>query len=738
MFLSQLDRASLRAVVLARGASPLAIALSLAAMPAFAQSTAPADETSLAIESVIVTAQKRSENLQDVPIAITAIEGGELHALQMTSGAEISRQAPNVNVSVLGNEDQPKFSIRGVSQSQFQLNASSPTGVFYDEVFVRASFLGGAQLFDIDRVEVLRGPQGTLFGKETVGGAVSFITNAPTFGTEGYAAAEIGNNGYYRVDGAFNTELVPDKLAVRIAGNLSKSDGFVKNLFPGGRDKSNIDKVALRGSLRYDSGEGFDATLRLFHTRSTPDAVGAITYGFGPGGLNAFGADPRVNPGTGQRMSVHEGVYDRQGGIRVAGDGAYLTVNKEIGSVTLTSISSYLDGHFLNEVDGDGTGAPLLHLDFIADVKEYSQDLRLATRLDGPFNVIAGLYYFHDELDSVFRILQFGGAFTANQTFGQERSSYAAYADGTYEITPDLTLYGGFRYTKEKGALNDFKSIINIPGLGIPDTDLRYDEAEPSGRLGVRYKFAPHVMAYAQYARGYRSSGFNGGAVAFPGDLNVVKPEFLDAYEVGLKTELLDRRLQFNLAAFHYEFTDQQFINSISLTETQLVNAGTSRLNGIEVEASARLTRGLKITGGLGLLDAKYTKLALGGLDLAGNRMIESPKVSFNLAADYTLPVGGDGELLAHGDFTHKSDQYFSAYNRDKFPESLQYAPKFSEVNARLAYRGGNGRYEIGVWGKNLTKNDVPTGAGADQGTATFFTTVPYPRRYGLDASVKF
>ncbi|MCR5877399.1 TonB-dependent receptor [Phenylobacterium sp. J367] len=463
-----------------------------------------------------------------------------------------------------------------------------------------------------------------------------------------------------------------------------------------------------------------------------------MTYGFGPGGTNAFGADPRIDPATGERLSSREGVYDRQGRIRVRGDGGYLTINQDFGALTLTSITSYLDGYFLNEVDGDGTGAPLLHLDFIADVREYGQDLRIATDLEGPVNFIAGLYYFRDELDSIFRILQFGGGFTADQTFRQVRDSYAAYVDGTYAATADLTLYGGLRLTKEKGRLDDFQSIINIPGLGIPSTDLRYDETEPSGRLGVRYAFNADLMGYAQYARGYRSSGFNGGAVAFPGDLNIVRPEFLDAWEAGLKSELFDRRLLLNVAAFHYRFTDQQFINSISLTETQLVNAGSSRLNGLEIEVTARPTSRLNLNAGLGLLDTKYTELELSGLDLSGNELLESPKVSFNLSADYTAPLSGGGSLRLHADMVYKSEQYFSAFNADKFPESLQQADAFTEVNARIAYRSPGDRFEVGLWGKNLTDNDVPTGAGTDQGTLTFFTTVPYPRRYGVDISAKF
>jgi iron complex outermembrane receptor protein len=717
-------------------ASSAAMAAALVATSAIAQAQGGPDDAE-ALDEVIVTALKREQNIQDVPMAITAVQGSELADLQMNSGSELARQVPNMNVSMLGNEDQPKFSLRGVSQSQFQLNASSSTGVFYDEVFVRSSFLGGAQLYDMERVEVLRGPQGTLFGKETVGGAVSFVTRAPQFGNEGYLAAEYGNNAYLHLDGAVNAELVPERLAVRIAGNFDQSDGFVDNLFPGGRDKSSIDKLSFRGSLLFDDGAGFDATLRVFTTRSSPEAVGTITYGFAPGGLNAFGTDPRVNPATGERMSSREGVYDRQGRIRVKGDGAYLTLNKELGTTTLTSISSYTDGYFLNEVDGDGTGAPLLHLDFIADVREYSQDLRLTTDSEGRFDFIAGLYYFRDEMDSIFRVMQFAGGFTADQTFRQARESYAIYTDGTFEVTPAFFIYGGARFTREEGQLDDFQSIVNIPGLGIPSTDLEYSEREPSGRLGVRYRFNPGVMGYAQFSRGYRSGAFNGGAVAFPGDLNIAKPEFLDAFEVGLKTTLWDRRLQLNAAAFYYDFTDQQFINSISVTETQLVNAGSSEIYGLELEFIGRLTENLQVNAGVGFLDATYKELVLSELDLAGNRMIEAPELSWNLSMDYTVPAG-TGKLLLHTDVSHKASQYFSAFNEDKFPESLAVADAFEEVNARIAYLGATGKYEIGLWGKNLTDNDTPSGGATDQGTFTFFNTVPYPRRYGIDFRVNF
>jgi len=724
-----------RAIILATVAS----AALMTAYQARAQAAAPATEpAAIELDAILVTAQKRSENLQDVPIAITAIDGGALSALKMSSGTEIARQAPNVSVSKLGNEDQPKFSIRGISQSEFQLNASSPTGVFYDEVFVRSSFLGGAQLFDMDHVEVLRGPQGTLFGKETVGGAVSFVTKAPAFHDEGFLNGQFADHNEVAIQGAANVVLVEDRLAARVAFNVDKSDGFVKNLLPGGRDKSDIDKRAFRVALKYQNDNGFDATLRYGYTRSSPEAVGTIVHGYLPGGVNAFGMNPRMDPFTGQRLGDREAYYDRQGRIRVRGDAVTLTMNKTLDGFTLTSISSYLKGYFLNEVDGDGTLANLLALDFQAHTKEYSQDLRLTSQSDGRFNFIAGLYAFGDTLDNYFRVAQFNDAFVARQTYRQTRTSYAAYVDGTLDFTDALSAYAGVRLTHDVAKLRNFTSVVNIPGLGIPSTNLDYSETQPTGRVGLRYRASPDLMIYAQYSRGYRSGAFNGGAVASPGDLSTAKPEFLDANEIGVKAKLFDRRVTLNASAFFYKFRDQQFIDTVSITQQQLVNAGRSRVNGLELELIGRVTRNLKLTLGAGMLDAKYKSLTLNGVDLAGNRMIEAPKFSGNAALDYGLPLSRDRELMAHADMTHKSRVFYNAYNDKLFPYSLGQSPGFEEYNARIAMRFANGKYELGVWGKNLSNNTVITGAGVETNTKALFATVPQPRRFGIDAGMKF
>jgi iron complex outermembrane recepter protein len=695
--------------------------------------TSPAADASQAAGEIVVTAQRRQERLQDVPISVTAIGGPQLKSARIDSGTEIARQTPNVRVSVLGDESQPKFAIRGISTPEFNLNAISPTGIFYDEVYVGASYLGGAQIFDIERVEVLRGPQGTLFGKNTTAGAINFVSRAPQFRNELELSAGYGSHNYYEAKGAGEAVIVDDRLSARLAFNVAHSDGYVENLNPAGRDLSNIDRKAVRLSLGFKNADGdFNGTLRLFGNWEDARAIGAINTGTGPGGLNAAGLNPRVNPLTGKPLGDRQVVTDRSGDIEVRGAGGYLTLNKDLGFATLTSLTSYLHGRFLNLVDADGTIAPLIHIDFGAKTNEFSQDLRLAFKDLGSVHGTIGLYHQRDDIDINTVYLLFGGppVFPVlTQQYEQKRRSYAVYADGSVDLADQLSVYGGIRYTWDKGRLYNFQVVPIIP----LQSDRSYDDHQPTGRLGVQFKPSRDVMFYGQYARGYRSSAVNGGALTNPADLNVARPEKLDAYEVGAKTQFLDRRITLNASGFLYNFRDQQFLNVVGIGNQQLVNAGKSRVKGVEVEARVSLSRELSVSGGMGLLDSEYRQLNLNGVDLSGKELIEAPHATFNFAGDYNLPVGRDGAIILHGDATHVSSQYFSPTNTADFRVG-----GFWDVGARLAFREPSGRFEFAVYGKNLTNNTKSTGIQIDPTTMTRFTTVPYPRRYGLEVTARF
>ncbi len=707
---------------------------------AFGQSDSRGPGSSL-LEEVVVTAQKRQEKLQDVPVSVTVLSDEQIRSLNLSSGTEVAKQTPNLRVSNLGNEDQPKFSMRGIATPDFNLNTTSPTGVFYDEVYVASQFLGGPQIFDLERIEVLRGPQGTLFGKNTTGGAISFVTKAPSYEQEGNISVQAGNNNYFHAQGAFNMPIVNEKFATRIAFNTSKSDGWITNHNPAGEDLSSINNYALRWSFLLEPTEGFDATLRLMHSRSNPTNIGVISYGTGPNGTNGMGVNPRVDPNTGRQYDAWEGYYDRTGGeIDANGDGAILTMNQAIGTLTLTSITSYMAGDFKNNVDADGSIMPLIHIDFYAETKELGQDLRLSSNSDGPLNFITGLYFFRDDTRIQTDYSFFGGGAGLFQTYNQARRSYAIYADATFDFTPTWTLYGGARWTDDHGEVNDFTVVPTIPTPQVRS----YDDSAPTGRLGFRHKFTPDIMGYAQYSRGYRGGTINGSALNTVADFNVADPEYLDALEIGLKSQVWDRKLQLNSSVFFYLYKDQQFVNARSITESSMVNAGKSKIYGLEIEAVASLTENLRATFGAALLETEYLELDLTRnageqpVSLAGNELIEAPNRTFNLALDYSVPVSG-GSFELHADGVYISSMFYTPWNDYDAMSSITVTPSQWEANARLAYRS-NDNFEVALWGKNLNENDVSAGqVGA--GLAPFFqrfTVSPYPRRYGVEFNYHF
>jgi iron complex outermembrane receptor protein len=681
---------------------------------------------------VTVTAQKRLEPLQDVPVSDTVITWAQLHQLQMDNGSEIARQTPNLRVSLLGNESQPKFALRGISTPEFNLNAVSPTGVFYDEMYVAAPFLGGPPMFDIDRVEVLRGPQGTLFGKNTTGGAINFISRTPTHETHTDLSTEFGDYGYYRVDAVAETPLVADSLALRVALDAARSAGFITNVNPQGHNLSNIDRKAGRVSLAYRNSAGLEGLLRIFATDSSPKAIGAVNEGIFADGLNAAGVNPRINPYSGKALSSTQGAYDRSGDIKVHAVGTNLTVNKSFGRWVLTSITGCLSGHFTNLVDADGTFQDLLHADFYSNTREISQDARLASTGAGPFQLIAGLYYFQDRVRVDTRYHLFEESTVLDQHYTQRRRSFAEYVDGTYDLTPTLTAYAGIRWTDDRGEIRNYHVTPTIP----EPLAATYHDGAPTGRAGVRWKMGRDMMTYAQYARGYRSSAINGGALTSPGDFNVAKPEYLDSYELGLKSRWLDRRFTVNASAFFYYFRNQQFINVVGIDNQQLENAGRSQIVGVEVESVGRVTEALEFSLGLGLLHSTYKSLTLNGANLAGNELIEAPRHTLNLDVDYTIRLPRGGTLILHADAVNVGSQFYSAYNNIP-PYNLLKTPSFWEANARITWRDASSRFEVALWGKNLFGNEVATGMQIDPTTGTLFTTVPYPARYGVGLGVR-
>ena len=719
------------------------------------------------IEEIIVTAEKRVQNLQDVPVSISALTGDSIEKLQMRTAGEIASQVPNLQVSAPYGEVQPIFSIRGISMVDYNTNQSSPIGVYVDEVFSGPAFMQGMQLFDLERVEVLRGPQGTLYGKNTTGGAINFITLAPSFLREAEFTLSVGNYNRLQVKGAVEIPLIEDTLGMRFAFTTTNVDAYHKNHWPGSEDLSETDNYALRLSTRYQN-DNFDATLRIHKGKSNPNSLAIVPIGTDPGGVNRLGY---LRPAE---FDSWEGEHDRIGPVyKAETESLALNMNWDLGNYSLTSITAYSEGEALNQSDTDGSPVRVLDIDFGSEAQVFTQDLRLTSNFDGRFNFIAGLYYSDDSLkaDNKFDVLlgtqELGIPFDPylvnsglyiGQSYLQIRESYAAYSHLTFDLSESTSLTLGLRYTSDEG---QFKNVAAFAGdydrnpvMGlIPFTlpydptavmDTKYfDDSEPTWKLGIDHKYGENTLVYASYSRGYRSSAFNGGAIFSEADANIVAPEFVDSIEVGLKTRAWDDRLQINGAVFYSEYSDQQFIEVIGINQT-LRNAGDSEIYGMELEMTALLTDRLRLVAGLGLVHTEFKSLLLNDpfgttiVDYSGNKLQQAPEENFNIALDWVIGRWDAGDLAIYLATTYQGDQFYSAYNDAPGFDNIR-SDSFWQSNVLLHFDDSANRYSVSLWAKNLEDNDEPIYALSLSGGYGYdYTVVGAPRTYGVDFTYRF
>ncbi|MCB1698028.1 MAG: TonB-dependent receptor [Halioglobus sp.] len=780
----------------------LAGAVALASLPLAVLAQGPA------LEEVVVTAQKRSESLQDVPVSVAALTSGDLEGLKLRDAGEIAAQIPNLQTTSTVGDGFPIFSLRGVSMSDFSFNQSSPVASYVDEVYKGNPAIQGVQIFDLERIEVLRGPQGTLYGKNSTGGAVNFITQAPNFERGGYLTLGAGNYARKEARGALEVPLADDTLALRLAGTWTERDGWFENVNPGVDDANAVDEYGLRASLRWQPVDRLDVLLRVSTGKQdavnygiqafniSPDGVGAGLYGL----YNLLGATDAVDS---QRagLDYHEFDSEQDEHRRIENDAVALTVNWDLSdSLTFTSITSWDEGEIFNPEDADGTANAVVTPWYYGEAEQFSQDLRLTSDLSGPFNFIAGIYYAREEIynqtsigfwtdldlnadgaldafDCLDPLLISEGAgaatvagaaveatlnelglsmasfvpagcYTEND-FNQERSSKALYTDMSYDLGEALTLRLGLRYTEDDTELSDFSARIlgndrspllnTIPGDALDPqarvADRRIEDQEVTGKIGVDYTLANGNLFYASYSHGYRSGGFNAQAFFDLAELSAVEPEFLDAWEVGFKSSLLNDAMELNGSAFYYTYENQQFLNVDPATLAQtLVNIDESEITGLELEARYRPLLGLMLRGGLGWLDSEVTEGELSGVDLAGNELLMAPGLNLNLAADWDVLSTDLGTLVLHLDSSYIDDHYFEIFNTGRLQQDAYWLH-----NARLQFDAASDRWSAALWVRNLAEEEYRTSVIDLQASFGFdYSHVGAPRTYGAELTYRF
>lgn len=737
---------------------------SLLPSAAMAQSAAnaPATETQQpqgdnGVQDIIVTAQRREQSILKVPLAITAASGDQLVSKGITNSNQLSNAVPSLQINSAYGDTQPNFTLRGIGvANEYNSNQASPVGVYVNDVYLASRTAQGMGLYDLDRVEVLRGPQGTLFGRNTTGGAINFITRSPTLsGSNGYAEAGYGNFDTWSAQGAVEATVVEDQVGIRVAGRYEKGDGKIKNIFPGQRDPNSVDTLTGRVSLRIkpaDSGLDVKITAYAGRNRPTQQAV------FGP-------AASRAGLGYFEVNENHIGL-NKSSGAGVSGNISY-ELTPELKIISITSYDKS-EQDVVNGSDGDPTD--ILDTRFASKYRQFTTENRLNYSGDA-LNLVAGIFYGWDKIttDNSFDI---GGVFGpgANggffQHYVQTRRSYAAFVQGDYAITDKLTATIGLRYTADRSRYDDGYAYLYAGNVGGPRTPLAttvpcpgvpgtcaYDPSARyaikgrnnalTGRVALNYTFDDGTILYASYNRGYRSGAFNGGGYTSAAGITYIKPEQVNAYEAGLKGRFLDRRLTVSAAGFYYDYRNQQVQDLRPGPIGFLVNAPKSTVYGGEIESSFRVTPAFTLKATIGYLKSKYKVLSLQGTNLSGNELPFAPKLTLQGGFDWRVAQIAQGMLTLSPNISYYSHQYYSPYNDINVPGSGQNNSeleqgRFAKVNGTVSWTRDN--ITLRGWVNNLfNKKTLSYGLDLRGAGFSYNYLVPAdPRTYGASIKVSF
>lgn len=695
----------------------------LAAWPAlaFAQSAAPAASAEqVMIEEIVVTAERREASLQRTPLAVTAISGDTLATAAIKDVQDLAPSAPGLSYNRVSNFAQ--LNIRGIGLEQINLGGEPGVAFHIDGVYLARPFVGDAIFADLARVEVLRGPQGTLYGRNATGGSLNLISVEPQREFQARVGASYGNYDRVRAEAMLNAPLTETgTVRARISGVLDQRDGYLRNLTNGER----IDDArarSIRGQLAFDVGERGELLLAADHARD--GGTGPVFQpGSLPGTAAAFGG--RLDPDP--RKLYADGPFDQT----VKSTGVSARLKYEFDAVNLTSLSAYRDSSFVLNSDLDGTDFFLINQSLRESGEQFSQEVQLASAGEGAFQWLLGAYYFHEDgaLNYAFPVPLFGTTirFVANQ----KTEAYALFGQASYQITDALKFTVGLRWSHDKKKGDTLRDLFAVSTVQVKDS---WSAVTP--RFVLDYQVSDSTLVYASVSRGFKAGGLNTASL----QTEAYDPEFIWNYEIGLKTRGLDGRMQLNLAAFHYDYSDLQ-VSQFAVGQTFIENAASARGNGLEAEFILIPVDGLTVTASAAWLDAQFKdyqsadsfRPGLGVLDLSGNQLPRAPKFTASVAADYEVPLPGGSSLLLRGEYSHRDSVYFTPFNTD-----FARGGGLEQVNARIGWRSADERWQIGLFGRNLTDNlteQTITVSGINGGTIVLFGP---PRTYGADIRFSF
>ena len=776
----------------ALGALPVGASLAQAAQ-ADAEQTEGAEaaqqsEARISDGDIVVTARRRAESAQNVPIAVTALSNEQVAVPGSIGLTQVAQLAPSLQITST-NARQTNINIRGLGATPAfaSLGMEYGVGVYVDQVYYSRPAQAAFDLYDLKQVEVLRGPQGTLFGKNTTAGAIHITSQEPTFDPEFRGEVSYGN---YKTWQARATAAAPitDKLALRLTvSNTERNKGYIKNIYDGSR-KSDLSTLSLRGQLLFKPTDEFSlrvigdyskykqdccigttTSIRTTRVDGSPLPNNFITR------LARFGMTaPTIDP------FKREIDINRPLTLSLKTHGVTAIADYDLGPATITSVTAWRKLSYKPAIDAD-----LLPLDIFVDAgiyedqRQFSQELRIASNGKNTVDYVAGLYYFNQRIDdkiftkygkdAALWILgpavgstqaSVGGQAALNGLFvdGTARAdtkSYAAFGQVVWHVSDRFDVTAGLRYTKEKktgffeqvqrgptltGAeiVAGAQAIRNNFGANIPRFVAKTTEDNLSGGITLSYKVTPDVMIYGTYAKGYKSGGLNLNATSAP---KVIAPEKVDNFEAGIKSTLFDRMLTLNLAAFRTtikNYQSQQVDTTVAPT-AYIANVGTVRTQGIELDATLRPVRNLRLFASGSYVDAIYKSfrnapcpLEFQGLqavcDLSGRNLPGVSKYSVSLGGEYSHELSPSAEIYTNANYSYRS-KFNAAYNL----AADAVIDGYSLTNLSIGVRHPDGRWDVSVYARNLFNTKYYNNIGpAAFNTGQYSGGPGDPRTYGV------
>lgn len=739
-------KAALAASAIALMAAP---AVQAQAQPEPAAAAEPEDGP-VALDEIVVTAQRREANLQDVPFSIMAFSGEQLQKENIQDATDLFAQVPSAYFMSSSSKTYSVIGIRGLTTLLSAPAADLPVAFFADDIYYSSAGDMSLSLYDIEHVEVLRGPQGTLFGRNVTGGAVSVTSRKPQYDEAASVSVGIGNFGLIQTDGFVNGVLIEDRLAGRIAFTTRRNNGPIRNETRDTRLGSES-LGSVRASLRFDPTDDLRIGFTVDYTNDEGNGNAARLENFDSSLIPPLSNDPFV---SNQGSST---AYRRNLG------GAIVRIDWSTPFGDVTSVTGFRRNTAHQERDIDGTPLVVYGNEETVNNRQFTQEVRLASPTDGWFSYVVGAFYMDARnyrrtdyyTNPIPGSIAAGslaayGPYPLLNTRAQDANirSAAVFGEMNFKLFDKFTLEIGGRYTRDdkegttfiNGSPSPFFFSPAASGPYVIDFKGNWDAFTPKATL--KYAFNDDVNVYATVAKGFKGGGFTESLTTAAGLAAAFNPENTINYEAGIKSQWFNNRASLNVSVFRQDTTDLQtqlFLNGIN----QFANAGEARQQGVELEAAALITDNFRLNIDYAYLDATFIEFGAN----TGNQLPFAPKHSISIAPRYDLDLASGARLTFAADYSYRSKVPLAEANN--VPDFLVDRSQVNLLNGRVEYTSSNGKWNLSLWGKNLTNEAIVSGAydmstftitPAERaaGNRTYWTLYNIPRTYGLTLKYDF